>query len=91
MLCFSLFNTAAHEYDAFTKHIVTIQLGRYYSSLHYSDESIFRCGMLDIPVEMDRFLWPGGAAIIWDTTNVLRVKETTDRLQLRSQAIALLC
>ena len=85
---FLLFNTSPHEYDAFKKHIVTIQLGRYYSSPHYSDESIFRC-MLDRPV-LDRILRPGGAAIIRDTANVLRVEETAD-MQLRSQAIALLC
>lgn len=49
---------------------------------------IDKCGTLDILVEMDRILRPGGAAIIRDADNVvLKVKEAADRLQWRSWVV----
>ncbi|CAM0884144.1 unnamed protein product [Alopecurus aequalis] len=47
-----------------------------------------RCGTLDILVEMDRILRPGGAVVIRDTTDVvLKVKAAADRLQWRSRVV----
>lgn len=49
---------------------------------------IDKCGTLDILVEMDRILRPGGAAIIRDAADVvLKVKEAADRLQWRSRVV----
>uniref|UniRef100_A0A8R7TZ13 Methyltransferase n=2 Tax=Triticum urartu TaxID=4572 RepID=A0A8R7TZ13_TRIUA len=49
---------------------------------------IDKCGILDILVEMDRILRPGGAAIIRDAADVvLKVKEAADRLQWRSRVV----
>lgn len=49
---------------------------------------INKCGLLDILLEMDRILRPGGAAIIRDAANVvLEVKEAADRLQWRSLVV----
>uniref|UniRef100_A0ACD5XCU1 Uncharacterized protein n=3 Tax=Avena sativa TaxID=4498 RepID=A0ACD5XCU1_AVESA len=49
---------------------------------------IDKCGTLDILVEMDRILRPGGAVIVLDAANVvLKVKEAADRLQWRSRVV----
>ncbi|KAM0926049.1 hypothetical protein ACQ4PT_003886 [Festuca glaucescens] len=49
---------------------------------------IDKCGTLDILIEMDRILRPGGAAIIRDAADVvLKVKEAADRLQWRSRVV----
>lgn len=49
---------------------------------------IDRCGTLDILVEMDRILRPGGAAVIRDAADVvLKVKAAADQLQWRSWVV----
>ncbi|GJM92185.1 hypothetical protein PR202_ga08625 [Eleusine coracana subsp. coracana] len=49
---------------------------------------IHKCGIIDILVEMDRILRPGGAAIVRDRGDVvLKVKKDADRLGWRSQTV----
>ncbi|PUZ53474.1 hypothetical protein GQ55_5G054600 [Panicum hallii var. hallii] len=49
---------------------------------------IHKCGIIDILVEMDRILRPGGAAIVRDRANViLKVKKDADRLQWHSRIV----
>ncbi|KAJ1286662.1 hypothetical protein BS78_03G369100 [Paspalum vaginatum] len=49
---------------------------------------IHKCGIIDILVEMDRILRPGGAAIVRDKADVvLKVKKDADRLQWHSRIV----
>ncbi|KAF8755832.1 hypothetical protein HU200_011305 [Digitaria exilis] len=49
---------------------------------------IHKCGIIDILVEMDRILRPGGAAIVRDRADVvLKVKKDADRLRWQSQIV----
>lgn len=49
---------------------------------------IHKCGIIDILVEMDRILRPGGAVIVRDRADVvLRVKKDADRLRWHSRVV----
>lgn len=49
---------------------------------------IHKCGIIDILVEMDRILRPGGAVIVRDIADVvLKVKKDADRLQWHSRIV----
>lgn len=49
---------------------------------------IHKCGIIDILVEMDRILRPGGTAIVRDKADVvLKVKKDADRLQWHSRIV----
>ncbi|KAL6840038.1 hypothetical protein ACP4OV_029848 [Aristida adscensionis] len=49
---------------------------------------IDKCGIIDIMVEMDRILRPGGAVIVRDRADVVtKVKKDADRLQWHSQIV----
>ncbi|CAL4946117.1 unnamed protein product [Urochloa decumbens] len=49
---------------------------------------VHKCGIIDILVEMDRILRPGGAAIVRDKADVVqKVKKDADRLRWHSQIV----
>ncbi|CAO1942659.1 unnamed protein product, partial [Urochloa humidicola] len=49
---------------------------------------VHKCGIIDILVEMDRILRPGGAAIVRDRADVvLKVKKDADRLRWHSRIV----
>jgi hypothetical protein len=58
------------------------------SLFHFDTKLILRCGIIDILVEMDRILRPGGAVIVRDRADlVLKVKKDADRLGWRSRTV----
>ncbi|TVU36161.1 hypothetical protein EJB05_18080, partial [Eragrostis curvula] len=65
---------------------------RTYDLLHaYGMFSLYihKCGIIDILVEIDRILRPGGAVIVRDRADiVLKVKKDADRLGWRSQTVS---